>query len=258
MKNPVCVVIKENIPLTPEQENFIHSFGLGIVDQCPQTGLYLCFIKEQLHLCQVNSKATVVIDFSSGGAKHRRVYGGGELIGKAINVRKNKTVWDFTAGLGRDAFVLASLGLSVRLFEREPVVAAMLQDGITRALQDEETNKIAQNMTLNFADSLQQLTILQQIPRPDVVYLDPMYPETTKSAEVKKEMAYFHQLVGYNADDEDLLPLALSFARQRVVVKRPRLGKTLTDRKPDYQYVGKSTRFDVYVPDFPETRETTD
>jgi len=37
-------------------------------------------------------------------------------------------------------------------------------------------------------------------------------------------------------------------AKKRVVVKRPRLGAFLCGEKPAYQYAGKSTRFDVYLP----------
>lgn len=83
---------------------------------------------------------------------------------------------------------------------------------------------------------------------PEVVYLDPMYPERQKSAAVKKEMAYFHELVGGAQDEAALLNAARNVARKRVVVKRPRLGLFLNGEKPAYQYEGKSTRFDVYLP----------
>ena len=75
-----------------------------------------------------------------------------------------------------------------------------------------------------------------------------MYPQRQKSAAVKKEMAYFHALVGGNDDDIALLQQAARSAEKRVVVKRPRLGEFLADLNPDYQYSGKSTRFDVYLP----------
>ena len=77
-----------------------------------------------------------------------------------------------------------------------------------------------------------------------------MYPERRKSAAVKKEMAYFHELVGSAAaaDDAALLDCARRTARKRVVVKRPRLGEELAGCRPDYCYRGKSTRFDVYLP----------
>ena len=87
--------------------------------------------------------------------------------------------------------------------------------------------------------------------RPDVVYLDPMYPERRKTAAVKKEMAYFHDLVGSAQDEAELLDAALNTAKKRIVVKRPRLGEFLDGRKPAYQYTGKSTRFDVYLPTRP-------
>ena len=87
--------------------------------------------------------------------------------------------------------------------------------------------------------------------RPDVVYLDPMYPERRKTAAVKKEMAYFHDLVGAAQDEAELLDTALNTAKKRIVVKRPRLGEFLDGRKPAYQYTGKSTRFDVYLPTRP-------
>ena len=61
-------------------------------------------------------------------------------------------------------------------------------------------------------------------------------------------MAYFHELVGGAQDEAALLNAARNVARKRVVVKRPRLGLFLNGEKPAYQYEGKSTRFDVYLP----------
>lgn len=78
-----------------------------------------------------------------------------------------------------------------------------------------------------------------------------MYPERQKSAAVKKEMAYFHGLVGTAQDEAALLNTARAIAKKRVVVKRPRLGEFLNGEKPAYQYSGKSTRFDAYVPNYP-------
>ena len=77
-----------------------------------------------------------------------------------------------------------------------------------------------------------------------------MYPERQKSAAVKKEMAYFHELLGLSTqqNDDALFQAACQVAKKRVVVKRPRLGEFLCGKKPAYQYEGKSTRFDVYLP----------
>ncbi len=65
-----------------------------------------------------------------GAVGHRRKFGGGKgrAIAKAAGLNKGATptILDGTAGLGRDAFVLASLGCKVQMVERHPVVAALL------------------------------------------------------------------------------------------------------------------------------------
>ena len=160
-------------------------------------------------------------------------------------------MWDGTGGLGRDAFVLASLGLAVNVFEQHPAVACLLADGLRRAA-DEEIAEIAARITLHHGDTCALMPALAAAQgRPDVVYLDPMYPERKKAAAVKKEMAYFHGLVGAAQDEAALLAAARAVAKKRVVVKRPRLGDFLAQAEPAYQYAGKSTRFDVYLPDAP-------
>lgn len=151
--------------------------------------------------------------------------------------------------MGRDSFVLASLGLTVTAFEQHPAVACLLSDGIRRALLNPETQDTAARINLHFGNAAEQMPALVQTQgKPDIVYLDPMYPERRKSAAVKKEMAYFHRLVGEAQDEAVLLHTARQTAKKRVVVKRPRLGEHLAGQAPAYQYTGKSTRFDVYLP----------
>ena len=227
----------------------VRQFGLTVAAAAPASGEYLLADSDGLCLCRAGEKGRVRIDFSGGAAQYRRTGGGGELIAKAVNHTARPTVWDATGGLGRDSFVLASLGLTVDTFEQNPAVACLLSDGLSRALQDPEIRHIAQRITLHFGDAcalLPELAVLKG--RPDVVYLDPMYPERQKSAAVKKEMAYFHGLVGAAQDEAALLAAARTAARKRVVVKRPRLGVFLNGEQPAYQYAGKSTRFDVYLP----------
>ena len=217
----------------------------------PETPVYLRYDARGLCLCQQGEKGVVQVDFAGGAAQHRRTQGGGELIAKAVQHTARPVVWDATGGLGRDSFVLASLNLAVHTFEQHPAVFALLCDGWQRAMQNAETADIARRMVLTHADAVQAMPDnAARFGRPDVVYLDPMYPERQKSAAVKKEMAYFHELVGLSAvqDDEALLHAARQTAQKRVVVKRPRLGGFLAQKQPAYQYTGKSTRFDVYLP----------
>ena len=189
----------------------------------------------------------VVIDFTSGAVDHRRRFGGGkgQDIAKAVglNKRANLSILDATAGLGRDAFVLASLGCHVSLCERVGFVRSLLEDGLSRALVHPEVSAIAARMPLLKGD----ITSVTEA-RFDVVFLDPMYPHTDKSsAAAKKEMAFFRDLVGKDEDADLLLPKALDIADYRVVVKRPKGAPYLNNTEPTYQLEGKAGRFDVYV-----------
>ncbi|QBJ61937.1 class I SAM-dependent methyltransferase [Pseudoalteromonas sp. DL-6] len=190
------------------------------------------------------------VDFVTGAVAHRRKFGGGkgQSIAKAVGLNKGATpvVLDATAGLGRDGFVLASLGCKVILHERHPVVAALLYDGLQRAYNDSEIGPwMQQNMSLIFGSSH---TLLAQCDSmPDVVYLDPMFPHREKSALVKKEMRVFQELVGGDTDADDLLDFAYPLASKRVVVKRPDYAPFLNDKTPSMQIKTKKNRFDVYV-----------
>jgi 16S rRNA (guanine1516-N2)-methyltransferase len=190
------------------------------------------------------------VDFVTGAAAHRRKFGGGkgQSIAKAVGLNKGATpiVLDATAGLGRDGFVLASLGCNVILHERHPVVAALLYDGLQRAYNDIEIGAwMQQNMSLIFGSSHTLLSQCKSMP--DVVYLDPMFPHREKSALVKKEMRVFQELVGADADADDLLEFAYPLASKRVVVKRPDYAPFLNDKTPSMQIKTKKNRFDVYV-----------
>jgi len=194
-------------------------------------------------------------DFYGPTVTYRRKQGGGkgQMIAKAVGVRSGVHPWvlDATAGLGGDAFVLASLGCSMTLLERVPAVRALLEDGMLQgyrfaADQDSSLAEVLDRMTLVEADSLNYLREVSEAERPDVVYLDPMFPVRTKSAMVKKEMRVFHSLVGQDTDADGLLKAALSCARYRVVVKRPRTAPALAGPSPSHVLEGKSNRYDIY------------
>lgn len=190
----------------------------------------------------------IKVDFVEGVTAHRRKFGGGrgQDIAKAIGLKHGFTphILDATAGLGRDAFVLASLDCKVTLMERMPVVAALLNDGLERAKLNQEVSEIANRMTLVNASSIENMNLAQQV---DVVYLDPMYPHREKSAAVKKEMRVFQSLVGEDLDADALLEPAIALAKYRVVVKRPSYAPPLNNIKPSTSIKMKKHRFDVYV-----------
>lgn len=207
----------------------------------------------ELHDTHDPKVGPVYVDFVAGKAQHRRKFGGGkgQDIAKAIGLHKHKHphVIDTTAGLGREAFVLATLGCTVTLLERSPIVHALLADGLHRALSsdDEEAVAIARRMTLHLADAHDWLQTLPAEVVPDVIYCDPMFPERHKTALVQKEMRFFHEVVGSDDDRDALLALARCRAKHRVVVKRPRHAPELAACKPAFVITGKAVRYDVYL-----------
>lgn len=209
---------------------------------------------KHLQLVQTNEPATgaVYVDFIGGAVGHRRRFGGGrgQPIAKAVGLKggHNPDVLDATGGLGRDAFVLASLGCNVQIIERSPVIAALLEDGLARARQDEEIGHwVAQRLHLVHAEAVSWMNQLSESEFPEVVYLDPMFPHRQKSARVKKEMRLLQELLGGDSDAAELLPAALRIARKRVVVKRPDFAPNLADRAPTMSIKSKKHRYDVYV-----------
>ena len=192
----------------------------------------------------------VRVDFVEGAVAHRRLFGGGtgQMIAKAVGVQPGvrPQVLDATAGLGRDAFVLASLGCSMTLIERQPLIAALLEDGLTRARQSADVAPIAAQMRLLQGNAIELLSAWTD-EAPQVIYLDPMFPHREKTALVKKEMRLFRPLVGDDPDAPALLEAALALASHRVVVKRPRKAPCIEGAKPSYVLEGKSSRYDIYA-----------
>lgn len=189
------------------------------------------------------------VDFQTGTMAHRRQFGGGagQGVAKAVGLQSGARprLVDATAGLGRDGFELARLGCQVTLIERHPVIAALLEDGLRRAIADAEIGAVAASITLLSADAIASLQRWHAEP-PEVIYLDPMFPTREKTALVKKEMRFFHSLVGEDADQAELLAVALEVATHRVVVKRMRKAPAIDGSKPSYVIEGKTSRFDVY------------
>ena len=206
----------------------------------------------QLALQQGGSRdSPLSIHFSEGALAHRRKYGGGrkQPLARAIGIKPGHcpSVVDATAGLARDAFVLACLGCRVHMLERSVVIAALVEDGLRRARQDSETAAVIQDKLFLMSGDAKQLLAAIAAQDKDVIYLDPMYPPRTKSALVKKEMRLLRGLVGDDGDTSQLLAIALRQAQKRVVVKRPRLAPPLQGPPPSIAIESKNTRYDIYL-----------
>lgn len=189
------------------------------------------------------------IDFLSGPLRYRSEQAGfrNELLAKAIGVRpkENPKIIDATAGLGRDSFILASLGYEITLLERSSTIYQLLNAAILKAkpILSETINR----MHLIHADAIEWLKQLPSAQKPDITYLDPMFPERKKSASVKKEMVIMQELLGKDVDHEILFATALAHTKKRVVVKRAKLAAKIGERAANFSLNGKSCRFDVYL-----------
>ena len=254
---PVIVPLNAAPELTTLAQQTATKWGL-VYHESTSSGLALVQQAYHLELRQLDEPkvGAIIVDFTSDALTFRRLHGGGkkEAIAKAIGLKGKDSlhVLDATAGLGRDAFVLASLGCVVDMIERSPVVAALLQDGLNRASSDNQLGAwIPKRMRLFHGIAINLLQNWQDAnpptARPDVVYLDPMFPHRKKNAAVKKEMRLFQQLLGPDEDADLLLEPALALAKSRVVVKRPSGAPYLAGKKPQIEMLGKANRFDVYL-----------
>ena len=189
------------------------------------------------------------VDFVGGAVGHRLRFGGGrgQDLPKAMGLKNGKTpsVIDATAGLGRDAFLLASLGCAVTLIERSPQMHALLADGMARAAAtDDDYAAIIARMTLLHGDAKDLIPTLTA----DAILIDPMHPPRKNSALVKQELRQVREIVGTDEDAPALLRTALEHAKQRVVLKWPAKADPISSpRACSHQIIGKSTRYDVFM-----------
>ncbi len=172
----------------------------------------------------------------------------GEFLVKAAKIKNADgplTAIDATAGLGEDSFFLAAAGFHVTLYERNPVVYALLRDALERAADHPQLAEIAARMTALYGDSAAELP--KADPAPDVVLLDPMFPARQKSALVKKKLQMIQKLEMPCPDEAQLLRAAMEAKPKKLLIKRPPKGPWLAGIKPDHSIEGKAVRFDCIV-----------
>lgn len=224
-----------------------------------------------------SKRASIAMDFSVL-LKETRLQAASlqtELLAKAVLGRKSAqqqplTVFDLTAGLGRDAMLLAALGCSVVAIERNPLLAFLLQQAHQLALNSamDALRKAANHISFTAADSVDYLDVCSPVAestRPDIIYIDPMYAGDgssdqsaaglKKTAAVKKDarllqhmdQIFFAGVEATVSNQAELLESALNYAGLKVVVKRAPKADWLAGRKPSSSVRGKAVRFDVYA-----------
>jgi len=232
---------------------------IGGKDEIPvsYTFPYLCVDRNGLSLVSPteDKAAPTRVDFLDARLAYRlETSRRSDGLPKAVGLDKSPdslSVLDCTAGMGVDAYILAAMGCDVVMLEKNPLMAALLRDGLNRATPGRNSQLKATMQRLSFIhiDAHQYLDNPASIP--DVIYLDPMFPVRQKSARVKKDMALMQQFLEPNQDVDVLMTRALAVADRRVVLKRPgkpdRKASLPNGRKPDFQVPGKACHFQVYI-----------
>ena len=172
-----------------------------------------------------------------------------ELMLRAAGIRNGRaelTVVDAAAGLGEDSLLFAAAGCTVRMYEYDPVIAALLEDAMDKAAGVPGLADAVSRMTLIRGDSISALPQLTMCP--DVIYLDPMFPERKKSGLIKKKFQLLQQLESPCCNEDDLLHSALAAGPKRIVIKRPIRENPLAGVRPAFSLCGKTIRFDCVIP----------
>jgi len=251
--NKLCVVCENNLKAN-QAELFASENKLKLLpEKNNEYALQLIYGENHIELFDTELNTGIHVDFLEGALAHRQQFGGGrgQAIAKAIGLKhgKSPTVLDATAGLARDAYILATLGCKVTLVEQSPALYTLIKNGIERALASDLKHFINNFTNLVCADSVLFIKNAGSDVSPDVIYIDPMYPERKKSALVKKDMQILHKLIGYSKKNDGILEAALEYATQRVVVKRPIHANPINDIKPAANISSKKTRYDIYITD---------
>lgn len=191
---------------------------------------------------------TIRGDFSSMKKRLKLANLQHEMLVKAAKIKglgDNPTAIDATAGLGEDSILLAAAGYHVKMYERDEIIAALLEDALQRAKLDEELKPIVERMELIHGDSIEDME--NCVDSPDLIYLDPMFPARSKSGLIKKKFQLLQQLESPCEEGERMVMAARAAKPKKIIIKRPAKGEYLAGIKPNHSLEGKAIRYDCLI-----------
>lgn len=259
---PLTVIYTDTV-YKKEAEAIAEHTGAGkaqytenVSSQDPGTGLLLLLDDSGLSL--TDGKISLQADFTSMLPRLKKSNLEREFLVKASRIKGMNAAdgqlraVDATAGFGEDSLLLAAAGYDLELYEYDPVIAALLRDALRRAAQssDDALRDAVSRMDLREGDSVSAMRAMAGSNEPpDIVLLDPMFPERRKSALVKKKFQLLQQLESpcEGADESELLEAAEAAGPRRIIIKRPLKGPYLAGRRPGYSITGKAVRYDCIV-----------
>lgn len=249
---PLLRVVPDSVEMEARAAEIASQLQIRYPAGVEQAGLQLTVSGSGLALSKVDAKHKPIrVDFASGKMRYRttRTSRSSESIARAVGIKPNyfPPIVDATAGLGKDSFILATLGCPVTMLERSQVVAMLLEDGLQRASQFDALVETIKRMELHHVDACDWLEGPgAPLAKDTVIYLDPMFPRSSSSALPAIEMQVLQELLGKDEDIERLYKVARAAGARRIVMKRPRRAVAFAVR-PDFSVMGKSSRFDVFV-----------
>jgi len=210
----------------------------------PQPHLYLSESGLSFFHPEARSTNQFRIDFNSGSTGWRIKRANHEkLIKKALGrSEKPLKILDCTAGMLQDTLLFLSLGHQVTALEQSKILFYLLQDGISRS----EDQSIFNQLDLKHMNAC---SYASQAKNFDVIYFDPMYPSSKKNALSSGKLEYIAKILEVeslkNNPMHDFEVVQLIPAK-KMIVKRPIKAESFSSQL-NYQVMGKTTRFDVYI-----------
>ena len=218
----------------------------NIVNIYPEQSSFFIHNNKGLHfVINEPQKKLIHIDFLKGQMGWRLKRTDHEtLLKKALGKKKvNLTILDGTAGFLSDTLIFLALGHKVIACEQSSILFMLLNDAINRA---REELIFLKNLVLTHGDAID---IYKNTRNIDLIYLDPMYPDSKKNTSRSGSMNNIKDILEIEAIINLEDQIFFDFKKEqfnKIVLKRPIKSKII-DQNLNYQVKGKSTRFDVYI-----------
>jgi 16S rRNA (guanine1516-N2)-methyltransferase len=220
-----------------------------IVDDLPKAGSFLCLASEKLTFNSYldDELRSLNIDFLSGPIGWRLNRSEHEkhikkALGKSLD---SLNIFDATAGMLSDAMIFLSLGHQVVACEQSKIIFLLIRDACERA---KTSLPFLDNLTLLNGDARDIYNEKKDINF-DVIYLDPLYPKTSKASKGSGEIDLLRKIIdleGIEDAGDSIFHTFQSADCKKIILKRP-IKAPLICNKINYQIKGKSTRFDIYI-----------
>jgi len=245
MPDEPLIIYCVNLSLVPGSLLGLLPSGINLQDMTEASSIDTYFTWADDHLI-LYRKGIGELDLSSCYMeiiKRCRVVSSELLVQSLGSNYKGKSILDITAGLGRDSIILAMAGLQVCCIEYSSLLIVCL------CYAKHLLRSFGYDLEIRHGESSQVLQeLLSSGCLTDYVYFDPMFIDG-KSAKSKKPMQMIAE-VAYFANQEYLFDIAYNClaARGKLIVKRDnKQAEIVTKHKTNYQKIGKTVRFDVYL-----------